>query len=182
MLTGRVNQQMLDTFRELFRRIDPTHIKCCVAGGAVVDFNRANDIDVFVFSQDYRAVLQVIEAIGSRNYDPDTQRLAPDLPYEGGHADEFFRAGVCRPDWSPKPIHVTGYAGGTRISDLLRTFDLSVHAWALDRDLTVHRISGSTFPNEPIHVHYTRSTTPARLVKLSQRYHPAHELVGADGH
>jgi len=168
---------MNPTFLKIFALIEPTHIKCVIAGGAVVDFDQALDIDVFVLSQDWRTVLMVGNAIDGRRFTGSLMSLDDDIPYEGGHADDFYRLGSCHPSWSPKPIHITGFGGlstgNSSVESLLETFDLSVHAWAYDEKGRIHGIPTSTRPCDPITVSHIRSTTAARLLKLSQRYHPA---------
>ena len=168
---------MNPTFERIFALIEPVHVKCVIAGGAVVNLEKARDIDLFVLSGDCMAVLSVGRALMGGHWRGGIPAPTEDLPYEGGHADDFYRFGSCHPSWSPKPIHIAGWNGRTSLKSgvegLLETFDLSVHAWAIDEKGRIHGIDTSTQQCDPITVSHIRSTTAARLLKLTQRYHPA---------
>lgn len=169
-------------FKQIFNAAQSVDVRAIIAGGAVVDLEHASDIDVFVLQQRYNRV-------HSRSLAEDCDFLLLELGGTPHNMDaetyiqsdgrgQFYRAGKCRPEWSPKPIHVIGWRhddgwSATTPHHLLETFDLSIHAWATDAHSSVIVCENSTSMNEPIRVVHLTPTTPDRLVKLTQRYFPA---------
>lgn len=168
------------TFRRIFEEANKIGAHAIVAGGAVTNFRLASDVDVFVLQRSYR------ECKRSLAEDCDDLLKAFDgaLVYDAARyvsADEgrgeFYRAGKAEPDWSPLPIHVIGWRSpkGQKYCtpiELLETFDLSVHAWAIDDTNRLIGCDNSTGPCEPIRICHDTPTTAERLVKLTRRYFP----------
>lgn len=144
----------------------------CIAGGAAVDFQLCNDIDVFVFGHSEDAYLLYAKLAGQRDILSDDE-----LPcYECDERGRFYKAGIARPEWSLKPIHIIGWEGnekGANVAALLDTFDLSIHAWAVYPTAAgLVSIPNSTNRHDPIRINRLTPTTAERLVKLTQRYFP----------
>ncbi len=151
-------------FQNIFNAAREVGAKVCIAGGAVVDFDRASDVDVFVLEGKSFAL--------SAALDPDYTVIADEL-YDDS---DFQVVARCRPVWSPKAIQVTVRRDCDDVIALLNTFDLSVHQWAITPEAGEawpHRVPTSSTTAEPIRVLRVDPTTPNRLVKLSQRYFQA---------
>lgn len=159
-----------ETFRRVFEAAVTSGVHAVIAGGAAVDFRRASDVDVFVLDT-WPAVNRFCEAIGVGGLSVDRDGLV----YVGDDRGQFFRAAKFNMPWCPKPIHVIGWQpndGDASTVRLLETFDLSIHAWAIDERGSLIACDNSTTLKTPISVIRMTPTTPERLVKLTERYFP----------
>jgi hypothetical protein len=168
------------TFRRVFEVANDLQAHVVIAGGAAVDFRRASDVDVFVLQQPWtrsrrRSLAEDCEDMLTRL--GGTTRPMDDETYVSADGrGSFYRAGkIPVPGWCPHPIHVIGWrpdTGETSVVKLLETFDLSIHAWAIDDTGRLIGCDNSTPLTKPISIVHMTPTTPERLVKLTQRYFP----------
>lgn len=149
---------MNEIFDKIFTTAERLGVDICIAGGAAVNLDKASDIDVFVFNS---GCLELAAAL-------DPAYVPYEVMYEGS---TFQVVATCNPLWSRLPIQITRRKDCADVEDLLNEFDLSIHQWAWTRD-GLQTVPGSTKFTDPIRVHRMSSTTPARLVKLTQRYFP----------
>lgn len=165
-------------FRRIFEEANKIGAHVVIAGGAAVDVRRASDIDVFVLGQMGRGLGEDCDTLIAAFGGSPLPAIEQYVPADRGRG-EFYRAGKAEPDWSPLPIHVIGWRSEREVNStpigLLETFDLSIHAWAIDDTGRLIGCDNSTGASEPIRICNDTPTTGERLVKLTQRYFPSLE-------
>jgi len=143
----------------------PPGFASCIAGGAVLDFERAKDIDLWVLAGD--RMPEEVAALTHDHIDLMGYKYEMWQPYPQRHM--FKVADV--PFTESKPVQVMVYPAH-RADQLLELFDISVHMHALLPDGRLMNVGKSTKPGETIRV--VRFDTPystlRRYFAFCQRY------------
>lgn len=146
-------------FKQIYEIAKKCRVECVIAGGAVADFDKASDVDVFLLDSSRTArFLVALDPFESVNH-----------PYTLRDDGSFLVIGVGHPSWCPKPVQVILKTAIT-VHELLRSFDLSVHQWAVMPNGTVVGTDTSTLPGQMIRVNRWDEHTFGRLAKMYQRY------------
>lgn len=164
---------MQAAFQHIFKRLKGLDV--CIAGGSVVDFDLATDIDVFVLDAldneqgfEWSAMQDVVDVLNLTftNYPTPSEVMV--RGYFGDRA--LYASGLS--EHSIKRIEVIGTSFQTA-EELIDSFDLSIHAWALKNP---HHIVGSMLNStsrweSPRVMRWTTpEATRARMMKLVDRY------------
>lgn len=167
---------MIGVYKQIFKvadRLGPVE-QIAIAGGAVVRFDRAEDIDVFVMDFDMEAAVSQSQMLaeklaeefaGRMEISNNTERMA-------GYTKNRMLIATVFDALFKKPVQViaTTFPDAGSIID---SFDLSVHAWAVTRPhYLIGSLVKSTHMNETIKVNRwdTPESTLSRLRKLEDRY------------
>lgn len=167
---------MIGVYKQIFKvadRIGPVE-QIAIAGGAVVRFDRAEDIDVFVMDMDMEAAVSQCQMLLEKLAEEfaGNVELADQAVRASGYSKNRMLIGSVTDVLFKKPIQViaTTFPDAGSIID---SFDLSVHAWAVIRPhYLVGSLMKSTHMNEVIRVNRwdTPESTLTRLRKLEDRY------------
>lgn len=178
---------------DLIRKMLPPDVlsRAWIAGSAAIAPRQASDIDVWV--------LDTPDATALREHAQKTWgglacwHAGPSIPavddenaggFSGAGASEFARKGIAlvgqaTPGGQDQPIQVLTI-GYKTIDELLASFDLSCHAWAVPVETVSHLANwhalhyaiGATLPSElpRVLMWATPASTYARLYNACQRY------------
>lgn len=167
---------MIGVYKQIFKvadRLGPVE-QIAIAGGAVVRFDRAEDIDVFVMDFDMEAAMSQSQMLAEKlaeEFAGYVQLSGSSERMAGYTKNRMLIASVLdAPFKKPVQIIATTFPDAGSIID---SFDLSVHAWAVIKPhYLVGSLVNSTHMNEVIRVNRwdTPESTLARLRKLEDRY------------
>jgi hypothetical protein len=150
----------------------PTYI----AGGFATDYEKASDVDLWVLGDPMlEAATAFMEETGVKWAPGKTSEMVQSLGATvdvDAHATAIIKTPLI-------PIHVVG-TRAQNIDQLLRSFDISTHRWAISKRGALIEGPEATSPYEPgrVLVYKFKDSTDARVKKLEKRYdieitHPA---------
>lgn len=126
-----------------------------IAGGSVLDFEKASDVDIFILNCPHMVEIRRLEKRFAGLLDDDKG--------SDGKAINFRHAKF------KKKINIICDESRTAI-DLLSGFDISTSQWAYFPTGQLQFLASSTAPGEPIVVYYLSKTTLARIQKYCARF------------
>lgn len=138
-------------------------LEAYIAGGFAADYTAAGDLDLWILND------PTLERTAAKLTELGV-RFSPATRGESVPVEEITRS-VLRISTPLLPIHVIGTAEPT-IRELLNTFDISTHRWALSRAGTLIAGEGATKPWETgkVLTYKFPTSTDARVKKLEARY------------
>lgn len=136
-----------------------------IAGGAVLDLEKATDVDVFVLNCKEFPALDLIRGHFHLGNQQSTSKSS------GGKKRTLIYT-----KHDMKPINVI-CSDSRSITELLEGFDLSTSRWAVSVEGKLINVPTSIKPGDPIVVHYVTYKTPERIRKYGERFGP-HRTTG----
>jgi hypothetical protein len=156
MLT--LTQRQVEIFTKVFSFTSPC-ASIFIAGGAVADYDKASDIDIWFANSTFESAQRFLRALPHFKETTNFYQGTSHHVVGNGYIPSI-----------PKPIQVIVNYADTAI-DVLGDFDLSVHAHAvLSRKLDVVSHKQATLPGEPIRLISCNQGTLGRYIKLCRRY------------
>lgn len=158
-MLGATQEKALRAFA--FALVEP--LPAYIAGGFAADYTQAGDVDLWILGDPtLEKTAAHLTDLGAK-FKHGTRGDSVDVEEIGRSVIDVYTPLLT--------IHVIGVEE-TRIQDLLSTFDISTHRWALSRAGTLIAGEGATKPWEPGRVltYKYPASTDKRRIRLAQRY------------
>lgn len=154
----------LDAYQKVFGYVGYTCTSIFIAGGAVADYEKAGDIDLWIGNDQDKLAHNVVCKLPYRVFGKGGN-------YGGAVGTRFIGQGYV-PELG-KIVQVICHKWGNAV-DLMDTFDISTHCYAYTSlgQMVVHPLA--TPPYEKPQIIKWRAKTQERYIKICQRYE--HEI------